>query len=344
MPTIYVSHPRFTEHRMDDYAHPEHPGRITAAWDMLDTAQLPERMQRPIPERVSEDLIRLAHSEKYLELMQWIAKQETPVLIDADTYARPESYDIARLAAGAVVKTVDAILDGTVTNGLAAVRPPGHHATPQRPMGFCLLGNIAISAYHALENYKLNRIMIVDYDVHHGNGTQDIFYDDDRVLFISTHQHPYYPGTGSFNQTGSGKGDGYTINVPLPVGQGDKNFAAIFDQLIWTAARRFEPELILVSAGFDAHWKDPLAMMELSLQGYDHLNRELMKMADELCGGKIAFVMEGGYDLTVIGNGIRNIAHALLGDTEISDPLGLSDQPEPDVQPLIEHIKTLHAL
>ena len=265
-------------------------------------------------------------------------------MIDHDTYAVPTSYEIAGLSAGGVVQAVDAVLAGEANNGLAAVRPPGHHATPFRPMGFCLLSNIALAAKHAQQQYNIQRVLIVDYDVHHGNGTQDVFYSDDSVLFISTHQSPFYPGTGSKTEIGEGNGTGFTINIPLSGGYGDESYRAIFEQIIWDAAKRFQPELILVSAGYDAHWVDPLASMKLSLSGYDHLVRELLKMANALCDGKIVFVMEGGYDLKALSHGIRNIAHALLGDEDISDPYGAADGSSPNVQPIIDEIRAIHKL
>lgn len=344
MATVYVTHPRYVEHRMEDYPHPEHPGRIQTVWDRLAEAYLVDRMLSIQPQPIDPNLITAVHSKQHLEILQRIALQTSPVLIDADTYARPESYDIARLAAGGVVEAVDIVLRGQAQNGLAAVRPPGHHATPSRPMGFCLLGNIAIAAHFAQTQHQLNRVLIVDYDVHHGNGTQDVFYDNKNVLFISTHQHPYYPGTGGLYEIGEGDGKGYTINIPLPAGHANSSYASIFEQIVLPAAQRFQPELILVSVGFDAHWKDPLAMMQLSLSGYDHLARQLIQLAEKLCDGRIVFVLEGGYDLGVIGHGMRNIAHALLGDIEISDPFGASESTEIDAQSLIDQIKEIHGL
>jgi acetoin utilization deacetylase AcuC-like enzyme len=211
-------------------------------------------------------------------------------------------------------------------------------------MGFCLLGNIAIAARHAQTAHKIERVMIVDFDVHHGNGTQDMFYNDDSVLFISTHQYPYYPGTGNFNETGTGSGKGYTINIPLPARNGDQNYALVYEQIIWRAARRFQPQLILVSAGFDAHFTDPLAMMRLSLTGYAHLTRELIRMAEELSNGKIVFVMEGGYDLDTLAHGMCNITYALLGNDTIIDPLGVRHDHEPDITPLVERLQQIHNL
>ncbi len=344
MTTIYSTDPRYVEHNLA--GHPEHAGRIIAVWAALEAAGLMNRMQIIAPAMVSDAQILLAHTPDYLEVFKSLSTYDHMVRFDSDTYALPVSGEVARFSAGGVVSVVDAILKGEADNGLAVVRPPGHHAIPERAMGFCLLGNIAIAARHAQQTHQIKRVLIVDYDVHHGNGTQDIFYDDDSVLFISTHQSPFYPGTGGIEETGKGKGRGYTLNIPLPGGQGDANYARIFEEIIWPAARRFKPELILVSAGFDAHWVDPLATMRLSLRGYDHITRELIRMADELCEGKIAFVMEGGYDLKALAHGIRNIAHALLREDTLSDPLG-SDQnskKEPSIDALIGQIRQIHRL
>jgi acetoin utilization deacetylase AcuC-like enzyme len=206
------------------------------------------------------------------------------------------------------------------------------------------LGNIAIAARHA-QQHGIKRIMIVDYDVHHGNGTEAAFYNDPSVLFISTHQYPLYPGTGAAEDIGTGEGEGYTINIPLPAGTGDAGYAAVFERIIAPAAQRFKPELILVSAGYDAHWLDPLAMMRLSLEGYAHLGRELIHMADKYCDGKIVFVMEGGYNLDALSYGFCNIARLLLGE-EAEDLLGLPEnkRDEPDIAPLIDQLTLLHEL
>ena len=344
MTTAYATHPRYTEHTLP--GHPEHAGRIRAVWRQLDESGLTARMKAVDVQTIDEDWMLTVHTREYLDLLAWVdATQQQTVHLDADTYATPRSYAVARLAAGGVVASINDVLGGQADNGLAVVRPPGHHAMPGHAMGFCLLGNIAIGARYAQRAHGVKRVLIVDYDVHHGNGTEAMFYDDDTVLFISTHQFPFYPGTGRITDIGAGKGRGDTINIPLSAGHGDSSYARIFEEVVWPAARRYQPELILVSAGIDAHWTDPLAQMRLSLTGYDHLTRELIKMADELCGGKIVFVMEGGYHLDALGHGWRNIAHALLGDDEVSDPLGPPDgRQEPDVTPVIEQVKKIHNL
>ncbi len=342
MTTIYVTHPRYTEH---DYpGHPEYADRIRAVWKRLDESGLSARMRAVEAGAASVDLVRAVHTPDYIDLLERVSAMGRTVHLDADTYAGPDAFEIARLSAGGAVDAVDAVLSGNADNGLAAIRPPGHHAMPDHGMGFCLIGNIAIAARYA-QQHGVERVLIVDYDVHHGNGTEAMFYDDPSVLFISTHQYPLYPGTGAATDIGAGGGEGYTINIPLPPGSGDANYATVFEQIVWRAAERFAPQLILVSAGFDAHWRDPLAGMRLTLDGYAHLTREVLRMAEQLCGGKVVFVLEGGYDLDALAYGVSNVARLLLGD-EAVDPLGAppNQRPEPDIAPLLALLKRLHKL
>jgi acetoin utilization deacetylase AcuC-like enzyme len=345
MTTAFVTHPRYIEHHMA--GHPEHAGRIRAVWQEMEHAGLMSRVTRLEPEPIGDELIRTVHSERYIELLHWLDTNRKPHMqhLDGDTYCTPTSIEVARLSAGGVVRAVDEVLSGRAQNALAAVRPPGHHAMPDHAMGFCILGNVPIATRYAQQQYGLRRVMIVDYDVHHGNGTEAMFYDDGTVLFISSHQAPFYPGTGAITDTGRDAGAGYTLNIPLAAGHGDRSFAALYEDVLWPVARRFQPELIIVSAGFDSHWLDPIAGMRLSLTGYAHLSRELIRMADAVCGGKIVFAMEGGYNLEALSHGLVNITHALLGDSTVSDPLGPPRiLEEPDVQPLIARLKTLHHL
>lgn len=344
MTTAYVTHPRYPEHHLA--GHPEHAGRIKAVWAEMDKTGLSARMKKLEPEMVGEDWILAVHSPKYVELLRWVdSTRQEHIHFDADTYGGATVYEIARLSAGGVVRAVDKVMSGRVANALAAVRPPGHHAMPDHAMGFCILGNVPIATRYAQKQYGVERVMIVDFDVHHGNGTEAMFYDDPSVLFISSHQYPFYPGTGAVSDVGRGVGQGYTINIPLSAGHGDRSFTELYQRIVWPAAERFKPELIIVSAGFDAQWLDPIAGMRLSLSGYAHLCRELMQMAQQLCGGKIVFAMEGGYNLEALSHGVVNIAHVLLGDETVSDPLGPPrDSREPDIAPLIAKLKDIHSL
>ncbi|MEL6148220.1 MAG: histone deacetylase [Chloroflexota bacterium] len=345
MTTAFVTHKRFISHDMP--GHPEHAGRLKSVWRKIEDGNLRDRMFTLVPKPLDEHTILLAHTTRHVNMLGQIeAMSDGPLyMIDADTYMTPDSYTIARIGAGAVCMAVDTVLDGEADHALVAVRPPGHHATASTPMGFCLLNNVAIAARHAQKVHNLQRVLIVDYDVHHGNGTNDIFYEDDSVYFISTHQFPLYPGSGGLNDTGRGKGDGYTMNIPVRAGTGDKSMARLYEEVIWKAVERYQPQLIIVSAGFDAHHADPLAGLKFTLTGYAHLTRELIRMAESVCDGNIVFAMEGGYDLEVIGTGMANVARCLLGDKDIVDTMGEpKDDSEPDINHLIESLKTVHEL
>jgi acetoin utilization deacetylase AcuC-like enzyme len=344
MTTGYITHDSYKDHQLPGYNHPESNKRILAVWDELRESKLVERMTPIAPIEATRDMLRAVHTERLVSQLEQMERLARPTFIDQDTYAMPQSFQIARLAAGGTVRAVEAVVKGEVDNALAVVRPPGHHATPNAAMGFCIYSNVAIAARYANQVLGLERVMVVDYDVHHGNGTQDVFYDDPKVLFLSTHQSPFYPMTGKLNETGEGAGKGTTINIPFPNYVGNDGFKLAYEKVVWKAARRYKPQLILVSAGFDAHWVDPLAQLRLTLGGYAHLTRELIAMANELCGGKIVFVMEGGYDLVSLSHGVRNVAHALLGEDEVSDPLGMAEGNERDVTGLIDKVAVLHGL
>jgi acetoin utilization deacetylase AcuC-like enzyme len=340
--TAYATHLDYRLHTLE--RHPENAGRIERIWEVFRSAGVLDHLLVLQPQPASVEQLTRVHTARHVELIRQ-ASGEGPVLLDPDTYVMPVSYEVARLAAGGVIAAVDAVLGGRADNALAVVRPPGHHATPARAMGFCLFNNVAVAARHAQAVYPaVKKVLIVDYDVHHGNGTQDAFYADPSVLYISTHQYPFYPGTGALTDIGEGDGRGTTINIPLRAGTGNASFTQLYEKVVWPAVCRFQPDLILVSAGFDAHWADPLAMLQLDLKGYTHLTRELIRMAHEVCHGRIVFVLEGGYNLEALSYGVLNIAYALLGKDEIADPLGGSDMPTLPVDQLVDQLITLHQL
>ncbi len=345
MTTAFITHPRFVEHELP--GHPESPARMQAIWQELERSGLTARMLQLMPAPVSDEAILMAHSAAYLKVLKRVALEYTQqtVMLDQDTWMTPGSLEVARLAAGAALQAVDVVLEGSADNALVVARPPGHHAAPRGAMGFCLLGNVAMAALHACEQHGLERVMVVDIDVHHGNGSQDILYTEDRVSFLSIHQSPLYPGTGAADETGTGRGAGYTVNIPLRAGHGDASYLALFKALIWPLVRRWQPQLILVSAGYDGHHKDPLANMRLTLGGYVDITRELLAMAQEMCDGRIVFVLEGGYQLDVLAHGLHNLAQQLLGDDGFSDPFDNRNlKTRQDVASVIDRIRRIHKL
>jgi acetoin utilization deacetylase AcuC-like enzyme len=297
---------------------------------------------RPAPDAALEAV----HSEQLLRRVRQLASYGGGQF-DSDTYVTADSWEVAALAAGAAVGAVEAVLGGGARNAFALVRPPGHHATPSRAMGFCLINNIAVAARYAQRELGVARVAIIDYDVHHGNGTQDIFYSDPSVLFCSTHAAPFYPGTGAVGEMGDrALALGATLNVPLPFGAGDTGYLRVFEQVIVPALRRFRPELIMLSAGYDAHWSDPLGTMVLSVSGFARLNQLMLELADELCAGRLVMVLEGGYNLDALGACVVASLHQLLGRGLGHDPIGEVDAPEPlsEIERVIEQLKSRHPL
>lgn len=341
MSTGYVYDPIFLEH--DLRGHPENAQRLVRVARLLEETGTLARLTLVPARAISESELAWNHAPDYVEQVCRAAERGGGHL-DMDTYVAAGSYEAALKAAGGLIDLTAAVLEGRLDNGFGLLRPPGHHALRGRGMGFCLFNNIALAAYAALEAHGLDRVLIVDFDVHHGNGTQDSFDDDPRVLYFSTHQYPFYPGTGHWQEIGRGKGQSFTANVPLPPGVGDAGFTLIFEDFLWPLAERYHPQLVLVSAGYDAHWNDPLAGMQLSITGYAWLARSLKSLAETLCEGKLVFTLEGGYNLDVLSYAVLNTFKVLLGDDEIADPLGPSPRDERPVDELVEHLKGVHRL
>jgi acetoin utilization deacetylase AcuC-like enzyme len=273
------------------------------------------------PRAATREQLARVHDPDYLQQIAETAG--SAVSLDVDTYTSPETYEVALLAAGAAVDAVERVMEGRHRRALALVRPPGHHAGRHRAMGFCLFNNVAVAAAHA-RALGVARVAIVDYDVHHGNGTQEIFEEDPAVLYVSLHQWPYYPGTGDAAEIGRARGTGFTVNLPLEAGAVDEDYRVAFEEVVLPVLAQFEPELLLVSAGFDAHERDPLAGMRLSSQGFAAMTRELRQIADRYCDGRLAAVTEGGYDL-------RALAESLLAVADVlgADPAGEARWPAP---------------
>ncbi|MCG3210482.1 MAG: Histone deacetylase-like amidohydrolase [Anaerolineae bacterium] len=341
MTTGYVYERVFHKHNWPD--HPENARRLSAVMDYLSSHDILPRLVH-IPSREAKiNELQLCHHPLYIEMVEDTCRFGGGML-DADTYTNKFSFEAAAHAAGGLIDLSVAVVKGELDNGFALIRPPGHHAIPNRAMGFCLFGNTAIAARAAQYITGIERVAIVDFDVHHGNGTQAILEEDPTVMFVSSHQYPFYPGTGAIYQTGTGPAEGTKINLPLSVMMGDEDIKRLYGEVVFPLLRRFQPQLIIVSAGFDAHWDDPLANIGLTLTGYQWLVNSLIGLAGELCDGKIVFALEGGYNLQVLAPGVGNTFRALLGETDVDDPLGISPWVEPDVSSLLSQLKKIHAL
>lgn len=339
--TGYIYDPIFLKHTQT--GHPESDKRLEAIMDELNTSGLINSLLKiPCREATFEELS-LVHTDEYINSVQEKCASGGGNL-DADTYTTTDSFEAAGKAAGGMINLSMEVITGKLNNAFALVRPPGHHALRFRAMGFCIFSNVALTAKYAIQNSDIERVAIVDIDVHHGNGTQAILEEDGDILYISTHQFPYYPGTGNYTETGRGKGEGATVNFPLSQGVGDNGFKNIYDEVLIPVLKRFNPQLILVSAGYDAHWNDPLAGLGLSLEGYHFISKSLINLADEICGGKIVFALEGGYNLDVLKNGVANTIRALLHQDDFVDPIGKSPYQEPDISEFMKSIKKFHGI
>ncbi len=324
------------DHRME--GHPERPERF---WHLCQALEgLP--CQRIGPAEVTQAHLQSVHPPAYLARLQEAAAA-APTFLDPDTFVTPASWEAARQAVGAALAVTQAVLDGRARVGFALARPPGHHATPGRAMGFCLLNNVAIAARHA-QAKGAARVMIVDFDVHHGNGTQAVFEADPSVFFLSTHQWGIYPGTGHWEEIGRGKGAGTVINVPLPGGSGDRTVDQVCQRLLPPLAERFQPDLLLVSAGYDAHWRDPLAGLLWSEGAYYFLGQRLRALAQDHCQGRLVFVLEGGYDPAALAAGVRATLRGILNLPEEEPSLGPPPSSEQDASDWIDRACQVHQL
>ena len=300
MPTGFLKHPLCAAHEMGTW-HPECPARLSAIQDQLIASGLAPYLEHIDAPQATLEAITRAHEQEYVERLQEQAPSRGYVPLDPDTAMNPSTWRAALHAAGAVVEATDRVLSGALANAFCAVRPPGHHARPGAAMGFCLLNNVAIGALHALEVHGLERVAIVDFDVHHGNGTEEIFADDERVLMASFFQHPFYPYSGTQNPAKN------MVNVPLPAGTGGEKVRAVCDEIWLPRLEQFEPQMILVSAGFDAHREDDLGQMGLVEGDYAYMTGRLMELAARHCRGRLVSSLEGGYNLSALGRSV--VAH-----------------------------------
>jgi len=336
--TAIVEDSRFLDHR-GPANHPERPDRLAAVADAL--AARDGELTRIAPRAATHDEILRVHSRGHLDEIA-AAVRSAPGQLDADTYVSSESFEVARLAAGGAADLALRVARGELATGLAAIRPPGHHAEPDRAMGFCLFNNVAIAARALQHEQGVEKILIIDWDVHHGNGTQHYFDADPSVLYASTHQFPFYPGTGAIGESGVGRGEGYTLNVPLPAGCGDTEYVGAFQHLIVPAAESFEPELILISSGFDAHRDDPLAAMNVTRAGYRGMAAIVRALAEDLCGGRLVFVLEGGYAASGLRDGVGAVLEVMLADDAPEVPETTPVFPDSTLGQVVERVSSVH--
>ncbi|MCK6556798.1 histone deacetylase [Candidatus Binatia bacterium] len=329
--TGIVIDPRYREHDTGP-GHPESAERIGV---LLEAVSPSAPGCVPVAARpATGDELALVHDGAYVERVAATAEHRW-YAFDADTPTSPRSYEVSRLAAGGVLALVDAVMAGQVHNGFAFVRPPGHHAERDRAMGFCLFNNVAIAAEYLRRRHGLARVLVVDWDLHHGNGTQHMFERDPGVLYVSLHQYPYYPGTGAADEVGFGDGEGRTVNVPLPAGCGDDEYREAFARIVEPVAQDFAPEFVLISAGFDAHGRDPLGGMEVTEAGYRSMTTSLLRVAGATARGRCVAVLEGGYDL----GAVRACAQVVVRELRAEEPAPASEPtPRSRAAPLLDRI------
>lgn len=300
----FIYHPDYLKHDTG-IGHLERPDRLRMLVKHLLGAELWKKLHHLQPTAAAVEWLTTVHPEKHVKTIERRCRSGETILDFGDTHVCKDSFDVALMAAGGVLLGIDQVMTGKLSCAFCAIRPPGHHAETQTVMGFCLFNNVAIGARYAQKTYGVERVAILDWDVHHGNGTQEIFYDDPTVLYISLHQYPYYPGSGAANETGIGKGEGFTLNCPMPAGSGWKEYDEAFRSSILPALHKFQPQLLLISAGFDAHKDDPLAHIQLTDDSFAEMTKMLREIATKYCNGKIVSVLEGGYNLEALARSVE---------------------------------------
>ncbi len=335
----YVYHPDYLRHNTG--MHPECSERLSAIMKLLQDSEVIARLHEIDARYATVDQIKTTHEDTYIKHVESMCQREGH--LDMDTPVSRDSYNAALLAAGGCLSAGDAVMRGDVENAFCLVRPPGHHAESDRGMGFCLFNNIAILAKYLQSTHGIGRILIVDWDVHHGNGTEHSFYDDSSVMYFSTHQSPLYPGSGGIGSVGRGDGEGYTVDAPLSPGAHDSDFMYVLDEILVPISDQFEPDFVLVSAGFDTHHADALAGMNMSCSGFEQYAKVVKKIADKHCNGRIVVTLEGGYDLKALSHSVMGVFNA-LGDLglKVSEPYPAPrDSLSSSTKERVEHIKAV---
>ena len=324
MKTLALYYPE-EHHKHSLLGHPERPERVEVIWKGISDLHLGDSTTILPPFRLQQELLSSVHTQNYLDSLEAACSQAQ--MLDLDTYTTRESWQLALNAAGGACAVAEAVWNRDCESGFALCRPPGHHATGNRGMGFCLINNVAVAAEYLLQKKGAERIAVIDLDLHHGNGTQDIFYERCDVSYLSIHQYPFYPGTGSLEETGQGQGKGYTLNLPIPGHSGDQAYLTLLPKIILPYLDRVDPQFVLVSFGFDTHWRDPLGSMLVSADCINTLFSDLKAWSDKQCLGKLAVILEGGYDLEAGKACGQAVVSALLG-LEWEDTLGRSPHNE----------------
>lgn len=312
MVTSLITSEKFKDH-ITGPGFPESPERLDAIINHLELSGLIKELDVVEPIRKDKNFCKLVHDNEYITRVRQACELGAPIVDTGDNPISKNSYDTALLAVGGITEAVDRVFTGKANNAMALLRPPGHHAEKGMAMGFCLFNNVAIAARYAQQNYEVEKVAIIDFDVHHGNGTQHIFESDPTVMYVSLHQYPFYPGSGSADEMGSGNAKGTTINYPLKAGVGDKEFIDIFNDSLSDKVLKYNPDLIIVSAGFDAHMDDPIGGLRVTTEGYHNMSKTITKIAGEVCGGKIISSLEGGYNLKALAESVAAHLKALKG-------------------------------